>query len=294
MGRYSKCGSYYSLSKSGFMIIILLFLVFLGILAGIIGAVLGLGGGIVIVPVLTFLFDMPIHNAIGISLVVITANSMSNSAVYLKSGEINMNLGILLSTAAAVGALIGGRLVVNMPQHIVMRCLGCVLILMAYLTYLKVRKSVDVQSIPLKTKSIFYGEYIDKATDKLVQYNPVRVTWNILFGFLSGIFSGISGAGGGALTIPGMNLISNIPIKAATATSVFIIGFTAAAGSIIFIQAGKVQAEVVCSIILGVIIGTKLSMRYFSKITDKRVSFIIIFLLLFVAFQMLYKGFNNG
>lgn len=266
-------------------------LLLLGIIVGILGAILGIGGGIIMVPVLTFLFDMPIHNAIAISLVVITANSMSTSAVYLKTGTANLNLGIALSTASVAGALIGSKTAVHLPQSIVMIILGVIQLIMAYLTYIKMKKGSKAHSnIPLKEKKFFYGEYKDKATGEVVRYNPVKTGYNFLFSAFSGVFSGLSGAGGGAMIIPGMNLISDIPIKAATATSSFIIGFTAAAGSIVYMQAGYVDVRVVCSIILGIYAGTTISMRYFSKITDKKVSYLLIGLLLIVAFQMLYEG----
>lgn len=266
-------------------------LLLLGVIVGILGAILGIGGGIIMVPVLTFLFDMPIHNAIAVSLVVITANSMSTSAVYLKTGTANLNLGIALSTASVAGALIGSKTAVHLPQSIVMIILGVIQLIMAYLTYIKMKKGSKAHSnIPLKEKTFFYGEYKDKATGEVVRYNPVKTGYNFLFSAFSGVFSGLSGAGGGAMIIPGMNLISDVPIKAATATSSFIIGFTAAAGSIVYMQAGYVDVKVVCSIILGIYAGTTISMRYFSKITDKKVSYLLIGLLLIVAFQMLYEG----
>lgn len=269
----------------------LLLLVLLGVIVGILGAILGIGGGIIMVPVLTFLFDMPIHNAIAVSLVVITANSMSTSAVYLKTGAANLNLGIALSTASVIGALIGSKTAVHLPQHIVMIILGGIQLLMAYLTYFKLKKgSKEHIEETAGNKSFFYGEFFDKATNKLVKYTPVKIVYNFLFSAFSGVFSGLSGAGGGALIIPGMNLISNIPIKAATATSSFIIGFTAAAGSIVYMQEGLVDVQVACYIIFGIFAGTLISMRYFSRITDKKVSYLLIILLLIVAFQMIYEG----
>ena len=266
-------------------------LLLLVIIVGILGAIVGIGGGIIMVPVLTFLFDMPIHNAIAVSLVVITANSMSTSAVYLKTGTANLNLGIALSAASVVGALIGSKTAVHLPQSVVMIILGVIQLIMAYLTYIKMKKGSKAHSnIPLNEKTFFYGEYKDKATGEVVRYNPVKTGYNFLFSAFSGVFSGLSGAGGGAMIIPGMNLISDIPIEAAAATSSFIIGFTAAAGSIVYMQAGYVDVKVVCSIILGIYAGTTISMRYFSKITDKKVSYLLIGLLLIVAFQMLYEG----
>ena len=242
-----------------------LLLLLLGVIVGILGAILGIGGGIVMVPVLTFLFDMPVHNAIAVSLVVITANSMSTSAVYLKTGTANLNLGIALSIASVAGALIGSKTAVHLPQSTVMIILGVIQFIMAYLTYIKMKKGSK-------------------------NHSGAKTGYNFLFSAFSGVFSGLSGAGGGAMIIPGMNLISDIPIKAATATSSFIIGFTAAAGSIVYMQAGYVDVKVVCSIILGIYAGTTISMRYFSKITDKKVSYLLIALLLLVAFQMLYEG----
>ncbi len=267
-----------------------LLLILLGVAVGILGAILGIGGGIIMVPVLTFFFNIPIHNAIAISLVVITANSMSTSAVYLKTGTANLNLGIALSTASVIGALIGSKIAVLLPQSKVMFILGIIQLIMAYLTYLKMKKGSKEHIENIENKSFFYGEFVDLATKKLVKYNPVKIGYNFLFSCFSGVFSGLSGAGGGAMIIPGMNLISNIPIKAATATSSFIIGFTAAAGSIVYMQAGYVDVKVACSIILGIFAGTMISMRYFSKITDKKVSYLLIILLLIVAFQMMYEG----
>lgn len=268
-----------------------LLLIFLGVIVGILGAILGIGGGIIMVPVLTFLFGMPIHDAIAISLVVITANSMSTSAVYLKTGAANLNLGIALSTLSVLGALAGSKTAVHLPEHLVMIVLGAIQLLMAYLTYIKMKKgSKELTDTADMKQLFFYGEFYDKASNKLVKYNPVKTGYNFLFSAFSGVFSGLSGAGGGALIIPGMNLISNIPIKAATATSSFVIGFTAAAGSIVYMQAGFVDVKVACYIIFGIFAGTFISMRYFSKITDKKVSYLLIILLLLVAFQMFYEG----
>lgn len=273
----------------------IILLILLGIIVGVLGAILGIGGGIIMVPVLTFLFNMPIHNAIAVSLVVITANSMSTSAVYLKSGAANLNLGIALSIVSVIGALVGSKTAVHLPQNIVMIILGVIQLIMAYLTYLKMKQgSKEYREQNDDIKVFFYGEFLDKATNKLIKYNPVKTGYNFLFSAFSGVFSGLSGAGGGALIIPGMNLISNVPIKAATATSSFVIGFTAAAGSIVYMQAGFVDVKVACSIIFGIFAGTFISMRYFSKITDKKVSYLLIVLLLIVAFQMIYEGIKIG
>lgn len=266
-------------------------LIILGIGVGLLGAILGMGGGIIMVPVLTFIFNLEIHQSIAISLVVITANSMANSSVYLKNGMANMNLGIALSVVSVIGALIGSKLVVILPANVVMIIFGVIQFIMAYLTYLKTKTSTkNIEITEVANKTFFYGEYKDGATNTVVKYNPIRVKWNFLFGTFSGIFSGLSGAGGGALIIPGMNVISNIPIKAATATSSFIIGFTSAAGSLVFMQSGIVDVEIVSLIILGIVIGTFVAMKFFSKITDKKVAYILIALFVLVGIQMIVEG----
>ena len=132
-----------------------LLLLLLGVIVGILGAVVGLGGGIVMVPVLTFLFDMPVHNAIAVSLVVITANSMSTSAVYLKTGTANLNLGIALSIASVAGALIGSKTAVHLPQSTVMIILGIIQFIMAYLTYIKMKKGSDFGALFILQQYVF-------------------------------------------------------------------------------------------------------------------------------------------
>lgn len=266
-----------------------LLLITVGVIVGIIGAVLGIGGGVIIVPLLVFM-KVPIHEAIATSLVVITANSLSTSAVYIKSGMANMNMGFLMGTTAVFGSMIGSAVAISMPQYAVMIVLGCIQLFIAYLTFMKTRPKNAVEPHLSQTPTMYDGSYIDKATDKRVSYSPVRVWANAVFGIFSGIFSGLSGAGGGAMLIPGMNVISAMPMKAATATSTFIMGFTAMTGGIIYMKSGYVVPELTASIILGISAGTAIAVKFFSKITDKKVSYIFTGILLIVAAQMLYKG----
>ncbi len=269
---------------------ITLILILTGIFVGIIGAVLGLGGGIIIVPILVIGLGIPIHEAIAASLVVITANSLSTSAVYIKNGLANLNLGLLLAIASVIGAIIGSFIAVSVSGGTVMLTLGIMQLFIAYLTYFRT-KSIKAY-IPANKDNLnfFGGSYIEKSTGEEITYNAIRVFPNTIFSFLSGIFSGLTGAGGGVLIIPGMNIISHMPIKAATATSTFIIGFTAAAGSIVYLSSGYVNPLTVSSMIIGIFFGTAISMKFFTKITDKKVSYIFIGLLLIVSVQMIYRG----
>ena len=269
-----------------------LLLIFIGVIVGILGAVLGLGGGIIIVPVLVIGLDVPIHEAIAASLIVITANSLSTSSVYIKSGLANMHLGAALAAASVLGALVGSYIAVSLSQGAVMLVLGVMQLLIAYLTYIKTKTSQPyIPALPGEN-NFFGSSYVDKATGEHITYKPIRVWGNEAFSFASGVFSGLTGAGGGVLIIPGMNIISHMPIKAATATSTYIIGFTAAAGGLVYMAAGYVNPLLACSIILGIFFGTAISMKFFSKITDKKVAYLLIALLLIVSAQMIYRGFN--
>ncbi len=268
----------------------ILLLIFIGVIVGVLGAVLGLGGGIIIVPVLVIGLGVPIHEAIGASLIVITANSLSTSSVYIKSGLANMHLGAALAVASVLGALIGSYAAVSLSQGAVMLILGAMQLVIAYLTYIKTKTSKPYIPAAEGESNFFGSSYVDKATGERVTYKPVRVWANGAFSFISGVFSGLTGAGGGVLIIPGMNIISHMPIKAATATSTYIIGFTAAAGGLVYMAAGYVNPLLVCSIILGIFFGTAISMKFFSRITDKKVSYLFIALLLIVSAQMIYRG----
>lgn len=265
-------------------------LILLGVAVGILGAVAGIGGGVIIVPVLVFFLHVPIHEAIATSLIVITANSLSTSAVYIKSGMSNMNVGFLLGTAAVGGAMIGSAVAVSMPQYKVMIVLGCIQLFIAYLTFMKTRQRNSFRGQSSDNPSMFSATYHDKATGKDVTYHPKRVWANSFFGVVSGVFSGLSGAGGAAMLVPCMNIISAMPIKASTATSTFIMGFTAMAGGVIYMRAGYVIPELTASIILGIAAGTAIAVRFFSKITDNKVAYIFTGIFVFVAFQMIYKG----
>lgn len=270
----------------------IIILIAIGVAVGILGAVMGLGGGIIIVPVLVIGLDVPIHEAIAASLIVITANSLSTSSVYIKSGLANMNLGAVLAIASVIGAIAGSHIAISLSQGAVMLILGIMQLLIAYLTFARTKSPKPYTPLSHGEKNLFAGSYKEQSTGEVITYKPIRIYSNSLFSFFSGIFSGLTGAGGGILIIPGMNIISRMPIKAATATSTYVIGFTAAAGSMVYISSGFVNPVIVGSMVLGIFFGTSFAVRFFSKITDKKVSYLLILLLIIVSTQMIYRGTN--
>ncbi len=269
---------------------------FVGIGVGILGYLLGIGGGILIVPVLILLLDMPAHQAVAISLIVIVANSMNISLKHLKSGMANIRVGLLLSITAVIGSLVASIISVGLNGKTILLVLGIIQLIVAVLTYIKSRATK--QFIPLteeeeKNLPFFAGKYIDKSTKVEIKYNPIRVYTAALTSTLAGLFAGIAGVGGGILLIPTMNLISYVPIKAATATSGLIIGFTAFSASIVYISAGYLDSNsiiLIIHILLGLQVGTFLSNKFLSTITDKKLSYLLIILLVVASSQILLKA----
>lgn len=266
-------------------------LILVGFIVGIMGAVLGIGGGIIIVPILVILLDIPIHNAIAVSLVVIIANSLSTSAVYIKNGMANIPVGLIISLVAVISAMIGSSISVVLDQYIVMLILGCVQLSVSALIYIRMRITKPYIELKDDDKDYFFaGSYIDKATGKQVSYKPIRLKLTALLSIFAGLFSGLAGVGGGIMMIPTMNIVSFMPIKAATATSAFVIGFTATAAAIIYIGAGYMEPMLVANIIIGISLGTYFSMKFLTSLTDKKVSYAFIILLIIVSANMIYKG----
>lgn len=269
---------------------------FVGIGVGILGYLLGIGGGILIVPVLILLLDMPAHQAVAISLIVIVANSMNISLKHLKSGMANIRIGLLLSITAVIGSLVASIISVGLNGKTILLILGVIQLIVAILTYIKSRATK--QYIPLteeeeKDLPFFAGKYIDKSTKVEVKYNPIRIYVAALTSIFAGLFAGIAGVGGGILLIPTMNLISYVPIKAATATSGLIIGFTAFSASVVYISAGYLDTKSIILIIhmlLGLQAGTYLSNKFLSAVTDKNLSYLLIILLLVASSQILLKA----
>ncbi len=265
----------------------------LGLVVGMLGVLLGIGGGIVIVPALAFFFDVPIHGAIAISLMVIMGTSLSTSAVFIKSGQANLHVGLFLATSSVLGAILGSYISLSLSPESVMLLLGVVQIFVAYLVYVRTKTVKSYIPADVDEPTFFDGKFTDQATNQVVHYKPIRMGINWFFSLLSGVYSGLAGVGGGILVIPGMNLISNMPIKAATATSAFLIGFTSSAGAIVYLVNGYIQYDYTAYIFIGIVVGTWVAVRFFKKITDKKVSYLFIAILLIVSARMIYGAITN-
>ena len=258
-------------------------------IAGIIGSLLGLGGGIILVPALTILFDMPIHEAIGLSFIGVLVNSSSSSLVYIKNGITDIRLSSILEIGAAIGSIIGAYTALLMESNILSIIFGIVLGYVAIDMYRKTR-TMKENNIKRELNSGEKREYFEESTKKMVKYSLLRKKEGIILSSVGGIFAGLLGVGGGAIFVPIMNRIMNVPIKVAIATSSFIIGITSFIGALVFLKYGFFDPVLAAPTIIGMFIGAQIGPRINQYIKKDLLLKIFIGVLIYIAIRMLLNG----
>ena len=271
----------------------------MAIMAGFIGALMGIGGGIIIVPTLTSLFNIPIREAIAVSIVSVIATSISGKATYFKQGMTNVRLAIFLETSTAIGALIGAMLVLIVPSSF----LYVVFAFFAFYVGVSQLYSVKAETKRLASGEFkrarpdfvsrylcLSGEYFDEAEGAKVEYVVRNSIAGWLVSLLAGIGSGMLGIGGGFLKVSAMNVFMNVPLKAAIATSKFMIGVTAATSAIIYYVCGVINLEAVVPTALGTAMGAILGTGVMNRIRVKWLKVAFSFLTFYLGYSMLRKG----
>jgi uncharacterized membrane protein YfcA len=249
------------------MIVILLF----GVFAGSLGAMLGLGGGVLLVVFLILALNIPPHQAVALSLLAVIASSSMGGSVYVRDRMTNVRLAMVLETCTVTGAVLGAYLALVLPVLFTEIILGTAIFISALLM-LKSPKSEKIIP-PGGEKNNISGDFFDPLKKREVTYRPIRIKLGLLVSLLAGSISGIAGIGGGIIKVPIMNLLMKVPVKAAAATSNFMVGVTAAASAFIYISGGYVDpyaaVPTVLGIMVGAYIGTKILVRV-ESITIKR------------------------
>jgi len=259
--------------------------------AGMLGSLVGVGGGIIVVPALTLIFGIDIHNAIAASIVAVVATSTGAASTYVREKVANMRLGMLLEVATVAGALAGALLAVYVSPKALYVLFA---LLMAYTAGNMTQKSKaagrELPPSPLADRLNLHGAYYDKALKQEVNYRVTRPVLGLVVSGLAGLASGLLGIGGGVLKVPVMNLFMGIPIKACTATSNFMIGVTAASGAAVYFMRGDVQPFVVAPVAIGVLFGAKTGARAMNHIHGNVLRIIFVIILSLTAIQMFVKG----
>ncbi|NIM98656.1 MAG: TSUP family transporter [candidate division Zixibacteria bacterium] len=248
-----------------------------GLFAGLFGSVLGLGGGILIIPMLTLAFGVPMREAIGASLVCVIATSSGAASLYVKRGICNIRLGMTLELATTSGA-IGGGLIAGVLRPQILQFLFSGLLIYTAWTMLKQKAETKASSNP---------------DDGEESYHTARLPLGMGASFFAGNVSGLLGVGGGIVKVPVMYLLMKVPLKTAVATSNFMIGVTASAGAFVYFFRGDVHPLVAGSTMLGVFLGATLGSRLLPKIKAQYLNKAFVLVLIYLSLEMLLKGLGH-
>ncbi len=242
--------------------IILMGLLAMGLGAGVLGALFGLGGGIIFVPVLMIVFDLAPTEAVACSLIGIIAGSVGASTVFVDKGLSNVRLGLLLEITTAAGAIIGAFVATLMEEWILMIIFSIVVYISAYRMFRTTEKVVPPSDI---SNGRYSFEYVDETAGESIPYEVQNVKGGMALCTVAGMISSMTGVGGGMIKVPLMNIYMHVPMKAASATSSYMIGITAFSGAITYLLGGQVLLEYAAGVaigaFLGSLIGTTLARR---------------------------------
>ena len=260
--------------------------------AGLIGSLLGLGGGIIIIPTLTLWLHIDIRYAIGASIVSVIATSSGAAATYVRERLANLRVAMVLELATTTGALSGAFLAGRIPTRWLYLIFGAV---MAYSSVMMFRKLSggpprSSRPAPWADRLRLHGSYYDEALGREVAYRVVSTRIGLGLMYVAGIVSGLLGIGSGVLKVPAMDLAMGLPVKVSTATSNFMIGVTAAASAGIYFTRGDIDPFVAAPVATGVLLGAAVGSRWLGRLRGSTVRAVFVVVLLWVAGQMLLRG----
>jgi uncharacterized membrane protein YfcA len=257
--------------------------------AGLLGSLTGLGGGVVLVPLLTLFFKVDIRYAVGASLVSVIATSSGAAAAYVKEGLSNIRIGMFLEIATTLGALFGAFLAVKVSTSAIATIFGAVLLYSAYLSArTRVRRTSDDIPDPLATRLRLNGSF--PTPDGIRHYFVHRVPAGFSLMFGAGALSGLLGIGSGAVKVLAMDQAMRVPFKVSTTTSNFMIGVTAAASAGVYLSRGYIDPGLSMPVMLGVLAGSMLGTRILVQAETKWLRLVFSVIILLLGAQMLYNG----
>jgi uncharacterized membrane protein YfcA len=257
--------------------------------AGLLGSLTGLGGGFVIIPLLTLLLHVDIHYAIGASLVSVIATSSGSAAAYVKEGLTNIRLGMFLEIATTAGAFTGAILAIYIPAQFIAVLFGIILIFSAVMSLRQNAEQIVHQQTYLSKKFKLGGSY--PMNDQVIEYGVSNVAGGFFMMIFAGIISGLLGIGSGALKVIAMDGVMRIPFKVSTTTSNFMIGVTAAASAVVYLQRGYIHPGLAMPVVVGVLIGAVSGSKILVKATSSTwLRWVFAIVITLIAIQMIYNG----
>ncbi len=260
--------------------------------AGVLGSLLGLGGGVFIIPALTLLFGVDIRFAIGASIVSVIATSSGAAAAYVRERMTDLRIGTLLQVAASAGALTGATLAGSVAPRVLFVTFGLAMAGSALAMFWRRRdpSPEEVRPDRLARRLGLGGSYLDRAAGREVRYRVGGAGAGLVLMAVGGVVSGLLGIGAGGLKVLAMDLGMRLPIKVSTATSNFMIGVTAASGAAVYLARGDIDPFVVAPVAVGVTVGAVIGSRLLAHLGGALVRTAFAVVLLWLAIQMLLRG----
>jgi uncharacterized protein len=260
--------------------------------AAILGSMLGLGGGVFLVPIFTLFFGIDPKVAIAASAVSVITNSVVGSTVHLRNGFTNVHLAMLLGMTTITGAILGALLAIVANASVLNFIFG--LVLGAAAISMLVRRQARVPNSPVDTPDPFRlrASYQDRATGFDVTYVPARVKTGLGASTFAGVLSGMLGVGGGVVQVPMMNLLMRVPMKAAAGTSALLVGMTAVATATVFYADGRIDATVVVPAMIGIFIGSQVGSNLTSRVKTANLVIVFVAIMLYLAISMILRAFG--
>ena len=278
------------------MIEIIQFII-IAVLAGFIGSLVGLGGGIIITPALTILFGIDIKYAIGASIIAVIATSSGSAIAFVKDHVSNMRVGMLLEVFTTAGGVVGALMAGIFSSKLLYIFFSLILLNSFYGMLKKTGLITKVKKEEEKVENDKYADryklnstYYDKATGKTVAYNVTNVPQGSLVMFGAGFASGLLGIGSGAFKVVALDSYMKLPIKVSTATSNFMMGVTATASALIYFFNGTINPAIAAPIALGTLIGSRTGAKVMQRLDAKYIRYIFLPILLFTIVNMFLKG----
>ena len=261
--------------------------------AGLLGSLTGLGGGVVIIPLLTLCFGVDFHYAVGAALVSSIATSSGSGSAYVKEGITNIRLGMVLEIATTIGAVAGAVVAIWMNNSVISIIYGGVLVLTAVMQQVKHSRHEHVVGSPLARRLKLFGTFPQKDGTKQY-YELTNVGGGFAVMLLAGMLSGILGIGSGVLKVIAMDGIMKVPFKVSTTTSNFMMGVTACASAVVYIQRGNIVPGIAFPVLIGVLFGALTGAKLLKRLDVSLLRKIFAIAILAVAVNMIYMGLTGG
>ncbi len=274
----------------GFFVVVFLSSLF----AGLIGALVGLGGGVFIVPILTLGFHVPFTLAIGASIVSVIATSSGAAAAYVKDRMTNLRVGMFLEIATTLGAICGALLSTFLNARVLFVVFGLVLLVSALPLLMRLGEELPegVKNHRWAEKLRLPSTYPDRRTHADVPYHVAHIKSGFSMMYVAGLMSGLLGIGSGTFKVLAMDTAMRLPMKVSTTTSNFMIGVTAAASAGIFFQRGDIDPVIAAPVALGVLFGATAGAKLLTRMSNVRIRMVFVPVIALVALNMLARGFG--